>query len=175
MRILRVVLAGPGLAAIVAAGACTGATTSASLGADPRPVPDAAAYAEAARSRVVGAGVSVGEVTAVTGPVWRSAAEGQPTLGRALVRAQPKGVRIEPGERTLCARSAESTDCMFVTVLGRPSSRVRLAEVDPDEVEAVVIVRTAPPDPEARMVWREELRTGRLFVFLRGWRPPHQP
>ena len=42
-------------------------------------------------------------------------------------------------------------------------------------VDAVVVVRTAPPDPESPMSWREELRTGRLFVFLRGWRPPYQP
>jgi hypothetical protein len=131
-------------------------------------------YADAATRRAVDAGVSVGVVSTVTGTGWRAAADGAPTLGAALRRAHPDGVEIDTGGRSFCARSRESADCMFVTVLGA-SGRTRLAEVDPAGVDAVVIVRTAPPDAESPMQWREELRTGRLFVFLSGWRPPYQP
>ena len=160
-------------AGVLTAGLLGACTASAGVGGA-GPGPDGlapAVYEAAATRRATDAGISVGAVSTVAGARWRTAAREAATLGAALAKARPTGLEVEVGSGGFCARSRESSDCMFVTVLGATEG-VRFADLDPAQVDAVVVVRTAPPGAESRMQWREELRIGRLFIFLSGWHPP---
>jgi hypothetical protein len=132
-----------------------------------------ARYEAAARERLAEAGLNVGRIVVVEGAAWRRAAEGAPTmadaLARALAPAAIPGLRIEPKGDGFCARSAVSTDCMFVSAITSGGTRADSRDLRPDRVEATAYVEPASPtDRPTRMVWREELRTGRLIVFLQA-------
>lgn len=145
-------------AALIAAGCGGGARSAAPGGA----VGDAA-YREAARARLAREGLEPGRVWVVSGAAWRAAAAGVGTLAAALGRADLPGVSIEPRGGSVCARSSASVDCMFVSVVGTDDAP---HDVDLARVEAVVVVEPLPPDDDTRMAWREELRTGRLLLFV---------
>lgn len=160
--------AGPGLAlAQAAALAACAASAPPAPSARPGESPD---HAAAVARHLEEAGLAPGRVTVAGGDRWRAAAEGASTLAEALDRAGLPGVRVEPRGGSFCARSPASTDCMFVTVLGAEGEALALREVDLSQVEAVGLGEPAPPDESGnRMLWREELRTGHIVIFLRGW------
>jgi hypothetical protein len=136
-----------------------------------------ARYEVLAGEHLAEAGLNVGRIVVVEGAAWRRVAEGAATmadaLARALAPAAIPGLRIEPRGDGFCARSAVSTDCMFVSVITSSGTRADSRDLRPDRVEATVYVEPVPPtDAPPRMLWREELRTGRLLLFLQGGSPP---
>lgn len=147
------------IAGVIAVG-CGGGPRSAT----PGPTAADAIYREAARAHLARDGLRPERTLVVSGAVWRAAADGAVSLAEALDRADLPGVTIEPRGPSVCARSAVGSDCMFVSVLGTDEPP---HELDPSRLEAVVVVEPAPPeDPDTRMAWREELRTGRLLLFV---------
>lgn len=123
-----------------------------------------------ARRRLAADGLHVGRSWVVGGASWASAAAGATGMVEALERAALPGVGVEARGRSFCARTPASPDCLFVSVVSAEASSPAVHEIGPEQVEAVVLVEPAPPtESGVRMLWREELRTGRLLLFLRGW------
>lgn len=167
-------LPSPALAALVpvlALAACAAAVPDPAPGEAPATsAPDSVAYAEAVARHLEDAGLVPGRVAVVSGEAWQEAARSASTLAGALARAGLPEVRVEPRGASFCARSPASTDCMFVRVVGPGPEGPSVAEVTPDQVVAVGLGEPAPPeDAGNRMLWREELRTGRLLLFFVGW------
>jgi hypothetical protein len=146
---------------------------------EPAPTRTNARYEAAAREHLAEAGLDVGRIVVIESGAWQRAAEGAETMAdamtRALASAAIPGLRIEARGESFCARSAVSADCMFVSAISSRGDRADPSGIRPYRVEAAVYVEPAfPSDAPPRMLWREELRTARLLLFLQGGSPPGQ-
>lgn len=137
-------------------------------------------YHRVAEALMDGEGLESAMIVVVDSAAWRGARRPDrdmaETLGRALFPGVA-GIEVEARGEGFCARSAVSSDCMFVTVVDADGRWLDPASWRYDEVEAVIYVEPGSPDPTSmdpsapRMAWRAELRTARLILVLRPREP----
>ncbi len=158
-----------GLASVSVAAGCGSAPLEAPPGAAASV--DRSVYLRVAEEQLAGDDVAAGFTAAVDSADWiralRDAPSPEEALAQALRSAGARSAFVETRGTGFCARASRGADCMLVRVFDHRGERLDLSKLDLRIVEAIVYVEPDPAGPETRMAWRAELRTARLFFFVR--------